>query len=154
MMFSIITVNYNSGSELLETVQSTLNQSYIGFELIIIDGLSTDNSVKDVRNVINDGRIFISSEKDNGIYDAMNKGIKIAKGIYTIFMNSGDKFESRDVLERIVDSGLNEDVLIGQVRRPRRRPAQWPERRLGLSEHHLRAARARAYRRRHRQDLR
>lgn len=96
--FSIITVCLNAGNDLLETVMSTLNQSYDLFELIVKDGYSKDGSINKLPH---DNRIRIVQERDSGIYDAMNQGIEAAQGDYMIFMNAGDKFYDSDVLKKI-----------------------------------------------------
>lgn len=99
---SIITINYNNASGLEKTIKSVINQTTGDYELIVIDGGSTDESV----NIINKNTSFIKisvSEKDKGIYDAQNKGISLAKGKYLIFMNSGDCFTDDKVLENTID---------------------------------------------------
>lgn len=98
--FSIITVCLNAGNDLSETVESTLNQSYKDFEIIVKDGLSSDGSVEKLPV---DSRIRVIRKKDTGIYDAMNQGIEAAQGDYMIFMNAGDKFYDSEVLKRIAD---------------------------------------------------
>lgn len=86
---SIITINYNDAIGLEKTIVSVLNQSSTDLEYIIIDGNSTDGS-KDVILKYQDKLTYWVSEPDNGIYNAMNKGINIATGDYLLFMNSGD----------------------------------------------------------------
>lgn len=97
---SIITVNYNNADGLEKTIKSVVEQSYSLFEYIIIDGNSTDSSV-DVIKKYADNITHWVSEKDKGIFDAMNKGIKKATGDYCHFLNSGDLFVQSDVLNRI-----------------------------------------------------
>lgn len=97
--FSIITVCLNAGSDLIETVTSTIAQTYTNYEIIVKDGMSSDGSLN---NLIKDQRIRIISQKDSGIYDAMNQGIRVATGDYLIFMNAGDKFYNETVLEQLV----------------------------------------------------
>lgn len=100
-MISIITVNYNNVSGLRRTINSVISQNYVDIEFIIVDGLSTDGSV----DVIKSYSSYISKcicEPDSGIYNAMNKGIRIATGDYCIFMNSGDMFFSSDVLQKMI----------------------------------------------------
>lgn len=89
--FSIITVVYNGGNVIQKTIESIVNQTYQNFEYIIIDGLSQDNTMDIIRNYNSKVTIAIS-EKDNGIYDAMNKGLILASSDYVIFMNAGDTF--------------------------------------------------------------
>lgn len=102
--FSIITVCLNAGNDLLETVESTLKQSYDEFEIIVKDGFSKDESICKLPQ---DKRIHLVQKKDTGIYDAMNQGIEAAQGDYMIFMNAGDKFYDSEVLKRIAD-GIEE----------------------------------------------
>ena len=93
MKFSIISINYNHKEGLIRTIKSVLCQNNDNYEYIIIDGGSSDGSV----DVIKDNAANIAywvSEKDNGVYHAMNKGVAKAKGDYLIFMNSGDCFHS------------------------------------------------------------
>lgn len=109
---SVITINYNNKAGLLKTVKSVISQSYPDFEYIIIDGGSTDGSLEVVREY-SDKIDYWSSEPDEGIYNAMNKGIVKANGEYLIFMNSGDSFHSPDVLSRIFPL-YNEDIITGE----------------------------------------
>ena len=89
MKLSVITINFNNRDGLRKTIESVVNQTYNDFEYIIIDGGSTDGSV-DVIKEYADRIDYWVSEPDKGIYNAMNKGIDVAKGEYCIFMNSGD----------------------------------------------------------------
>ena len=88
---SIITVNYNNVKGLVDTIESIVNQTNNDFEYIIIDGGSMDGSVDVIKRYIDKIDYWVS-EKDHGIYHAMNKGIKVATCEYCIFMNSGDTF--------------------------------------------------------------
>ncbi|MEI8084601.1 MAG: glycosyltransferase family 2 protein [Paludibacter sp.] len=95
---SIITINMNNEHGLKKTLESIDNQTYKNIELIIIDGNSTDNSL----NVITSFNSLISKavvEKDQGLYDAMNKGIDCATSDFAMFLNSGDVFSKTDSLE-------------------------------------------------------
>ena len=95
---SIITVNYNNCQGLERTVNSVARQTYTDVEYIVVDGGSTDKSVdiiKQNENIIS----FWVSEKDNGIYNAMNKGVSFSHGEYLLFLNSGDYFADKEVLE-------------------------------------------------------
>lgn len=86
---SIITINYNNASGLEKTIRSVVEQTYNEYEYIIIDGASSDKS----KEVIQEYQRYIDfwcSEKDSGIYNAMNKGIQKASGEYLLFLNSGD----------------------------------------------------------------
>lgn len=98
-LFSIITVTYNAAAVLLPTLQSVAEQSCKEYEYIVVDGASTDDTLELVRRSGVPTRII--SERDKGIYDAMNKGMKIARGTYFIFMNAGDAFYSADTLQAI-----------------------------------------------------
>ena len=114
MKYSIITVNYNDCEGLCRTLKSVASQTFHDFELIVIDGGSSDGSV----SVINNYSYCIAywvSEKDRGIYHAMNKGIMQAHGDYCIFMNSGDSFFDNNVLERASKELVDVDILVGRV---------------------------------------
>jgi glycosyltransferase involved in cell wall biosynthesis len=100
-LISIITINYNNAIGLQKTVDSVISQTYKEFEFIIIDGASTDNSKQIIENNLSNISYWIS-EKDNGIYDAQNKGILKAKGNYYLFLNSGDVLSDKLILEKIV----------------------------------------------------
>lgn len=102
---SIITVCYNNIAGLQRTMSSVASQVYANKEFIIIDGGSTDGTQAMVKNSSTQPDIFIS-EKDNGIYDAMNKGIGKASGEWLIFMNSGDIFADNMVLADIFEKGV------------------------------------------------
>jgi len=109
---TIITINYNNRNGLKKTIESVVNQTFHDFEYIIVDGGSTDGSV-DVINEYADKIDYWISEPDNGIYNAMNKGILRATGEYCNFMNSGDCFHQNDVLEKL-SPNLNIDVIWGK----------------------------------------
>ena len=113
MKYSIITVNYNDAQGLEYTIKSVISQTCHDYEFIIIDGGSTDNS----KCIIEENQSQVDywvSETDNGIFNAMNKGIKVAKGDYLIFMNSGDCFKNEKVLEETLHY-LGADFVIGQI---------------------------------------
>lgn len=99
-VISVITVTYNRFDSLPETFASVTNQTYQNIEYIIIDGGSNDGTVNFLQEN-NDKISYWVSEKDNGIYDAMNKGSLAATGDWLIFMNCGDKFFAEDTLENI-----------------------------------------------------
>lgn len=100
MKFSVIVVCYNAGNKLRETVDSILEQTCGNYEILIKDGLSTDNSTA---NLPNSDKIQLYSCKDAGIYDAMNQAITRASGDYYIFLNCGDSFYHNDVLQKTTE---------------------------------------------------
>ena len=116
--FSIITITFNAESEIDSTLKSVLAQTYTNYEYLLIDGYSTDRTVAKAKA---SGIDFahIVSEPDKGLYDAMNKGIALAKGDYLCFLNAGDAFHSPDTLQTIVDAIKDEeelpDVLYGET---------------------------------------
>lgn len=114
MKLSIITVNRNNDKGLRNTLKSVLNQSFDDFEHLVIDGASTDTSVEYIKEF--DGQTTYDfrwiSEPDTGVYQAMNKGIKMAKGEYLLFLNSGDFLVDNNVLKRIFeDYTLTADII-------------------------------------------
>ena len=115
MKYSIITVNLNNASGLEETIQSVINQTYNDYEFLIIDGGSSDNS-KSIICQYEEKIDYWVSETDKGIFNAMNKGITASKGDYLIFMNSGDCFNNKKVLEDSLPF-LGTDFVIGKIRR-------------------------------------
>ena len=102
MKISIITVSYNSALTIEDTIKSVLDQDYPNIEYIIIDGGSTDGTM-DVVNKYKDRIVKIVSEKDEGMYDAMNKGIKLATGDVVGILNSDDVYTSNDVIRMVVE---------------------------------------------------
>ena len=98
-LFSIITVCYNASATISETIASVLSQTYRDLEYIVVDGKSTDGTVE-ILSGIKDERMKFVSEKDSGIYNAMNKGLKMASGDYLIFLGADDTFFDNKVLER------------------------------------------------------
>ena len=115
-LISIITVIYNDGKKLEETILSILSQTYDNLEFIIIDGSSTDGTI-DIIKKYEDKIDYWISEKDSGIFDAMNKGILAAKGDYINFMNAGDFFIRKNLVKEIVDILNSEEIdfLYGDV---------------------------------------
>lgn len=111
---SIITINLNNDLGLLETIESVVNQTFTDYEYIIIDGGSTDKSVGIIKKYSDKINYWIS-EPDKGIYNAMNKGIKVTNGEYVIFMNSGDYFYNNNVLENVFKENINADVIYGNL---------------------------------------
>ena len=113
-LISVVTVVFNGVKFLEKTVQSVINQTYDNVEYIIIDGGSTDGTLDIIKKYENQIDYWVS-ERDDGIYDAMNKGLKIGTGTWLNFMNAGDSFYDRTTLENIfTDSNYkNIDVLYG-----------------------------------------
>lgn len=97
-LISIITINYNNLEGLKKTMNSVINQTWQEFEYIVIDGGSTDGSAAFIESK-NDEIDYWVSEKDSGIYNAMNKGIEKSSGDYLLFLNSGDLFFNNKILE-------------------------------------------------------
>lgn len=113
---SVVTVSYNAVSTIEQTILSVINQTYPHIEYLIIDGGSTDGTV-DVIKKYADKMAYWVSEPDKGIYDAMNKGIKIAIGEWTLMMNSGDYFAGNDVLQKVFLNNIPQDktFLYGDI---------------------------------------
>lgn len=115
--FSIITVTYNAAQVLEDTIQSVITQTYKGVEYIIIDGGSKDGTL-DIINRYKTHIHTVISEPDKGLYDAMNKGIRVATGDYICFLNAGDALHEDDTLLLMVHSITGEvlpDVLYGET---------------------------------------
>ena len=110
--FSIITINLNNAAGLEKTINSIVNQTLKNFQYIIIDGGSTDDSLKVIERYKSKIHYHIS-EKDSGIYNAMNKGILKASGEYSLFLNSGDHFVNDEVLQSFIDGNYTADIITG-----------------------------------------
>lgn len=116
-LFSIITATYNAADTIGRTLESIDAQTCTDFEHIIVDGKSADNTIPIVKGHPDSRRIIIS-EPDQGLYDAMNKGIAAAKGTYLIFLNAGDKFHDADTLADIEAAIRSNDfpgIVYGQT---------------------------------------
>lgn len=115
MKLSIITVNLNNRDGLQKTIDSVVAQTFKDFEWIVIDGGSTDGS-KELIEQYADHFAYWVSEPDKGIYNAMNKGIKVAKGEYLQFLNSGDWLWDNHILQNVFSNndGDNTDILYGK----------------------------------------
>lgn len=116
MKVSIITVNLNNAVGLRKTMQSVFEQTYVDFEYIIVDGASTDGSIE-VISEFNTGVLACFqyvSERDNGIYQAMNKGIRMSHGNYLLFLNSGDFLVDKDVLMHVFSNNYIADILCAE----------------------------------------
>ena len=116
-LLSIITVVKNDEQNIQKTIRSIISQKKINYEYIIIDGKSTDNTLKKIREYKSKINKIIS-KKDNGIYDAMNKGIKVANGDVIVFCNSGDFFY-KNSLQKVMFlfDKFNYDFVFGTVLR-------------------------------------
>lgn len=101
-LFSIITITYNASASIRPTLQSIEVQSCKNYEYIVVDGKSTDDTLA----IIEASQLTpqLISEPDDGLYDAMNKGLEMAQGEYLIFLNAGDAFHAPDTLQNIADS--------------------------------------------------
>lgn len=109
---SIVTVVYNGVSLIERTIISVLSQTYTNIEYIIIDGASTDGTLNLIEKY--ESKIaLIHSGKDDGIYDAMNKGLKDSTGDYILFLNAGDELFSNDTIEKTLTGIQNADVYYG-----------------------------------------
>lgn len=121
MKITIITVCYNSeknGKHIEDTLKSVLKQTYKNYEYLIIDGKSTDNTLDIVHKYEKkfQGKMRVISEKDKGIYDAMNKGIKLATGDIIGIINSDDVLIDKDVFKRIIENYTPEtDILYADL---------------------------------------
>jgi glycosyltransferase involved in cell wall biosynthesis len=114
VLFSIITINLNNSKGLLNTLNSIHLQKFTNFEHIIIDGFSSDESLIILNSIKNDNCTWIS-EKDYGIYDAMNKGISKSKGDYILFLNSGDSFYDENSLSTLIFNLFDFDIIYGDI---------------------------------------
>lgn len=103
MKLSIVTINYNNVEGLRKTMESVLAQTYTEIEYIIVDGASIDGSVDVIRELATRPTIKWVSEKDTGIYNAMNKGIRMATGEYIEILNSGDILFDANVTQRMIE---------------------------------------------------
>jgi len=112
---SIITINFNNAVGLIKTFESVFSQTYTGFEYIVIDGNSSDDS-KNVIDQHSDKINYWVSEKDNGVYHAMNKGIEKANGEYLLFLNSGDCLLNESVLKTALSGKLEESIVYCDVK--------------------------------------
>ena len=109
-LVTIITVNLNNVEGLKKTLQSVLEQTYKNIDWIIIDGGSSDGSCELIEHY-SDSFSYWVSESDKGIYNAMNKGIRVAKGKYVQFLNSGDCFLDKNVLDDVFSEEHDADIL-------------------------------------------
>lgn len=116
-LFSIITITFNAETTIPATLACVKAQTCKDFEYIVIDGNSTDNTVPLAQSAEISGTTIIS-EPDKGLYDAMNKGLRLAKGEFVIFLNAGDSFHSTDSLQIAADAisqNPDADIFYGQT---------------------------------------
>lgn len=111
---SVITVVYNNVKDIERTISSIINQTYPNLEFIVIDGRSTDGTLQIIERYKSRIATLIS-EKDEGIYDAMNKGLALATGDYVIFMNSGDEFYESTTVEKVFATAPGADIYYGET---------------------------------------
>jgi glycosyltransferase involved in cell wall biosynthesis len=114
MKITIATVCYNAQQTIENTIKSVINQTYSDIEYLIIDGKSTDKTLDIIDKYAGDSRIRLVSEEDTGLYNAMNKAIKICTGDYIIYMNSGDVFHDYRVIEEMMPY-MDADIVYGNV---------------------------------------
>lgn len=115
-LISIITITFNAAETLPLTMQSLTEQTFADFEHLVVDGASRDDTILIARRMGRPG-VRIVSEPDNGLYDAMNKGLRLAKGSYVLFLNSGDRFHAPDSLEAYAEAILKShpDIVYGDT---------------------------------------
>jgi len=111
---SVITINFNNALGLEKTITSVISQTFKDFEYIVIDGKSTDGS-KDILEKYTNHITYWISEKDTGVYHAMNKGIEKATGTYLLFLNSGDYLYNSSVLKSVFEKKYTADILYGDM---------------------------------------
>lgn len=115
MKISIITINYNNKNGLTETIRSIVNQTAKDFEYIVVDGGSSDGSLDVIKKYASSIHYWVS-EKDSGIYNAMNKGTKAAHGDYCLFLNSGDILINNDIIKHVLTFNFSADIISGDIK--------------------------------------
>lgn len=113
-VLSVITIVYNNVKHIERTLLSVINQTYSSIEFIVIDGASNDGTLAILEKYKSHFTQFIS-EPDKGIYDAMNKGLALAKGDYVLFMNSGDEFYETQTVEQVFSTQAFADIYYGET---------------------------------------
>ena len=114
MLISIITINFNNFQGLKKTMESVLEQSYQHIEYILIDGGSTDASAQFIEKH-RMSLAYYESNKDNGVYHAMNKGIDKMTGDYVLFLNSGDWLVDSSIIQKVVNKNMVADIIYGSL---------------------------------------
>lgn len=117
MKISIITVCYQAEKCIAQTIESICSQTYSEIEYIIIDGKSTDRTLEIAKETLKHFPVKIISETDRGIYDAMNKGVRMATGEYVHFLNAGDEYYSPYIVEKVVAEieKSHADIVYGDI---------------------------------------
>lgn len=116
MKISIITVCYNAEQTIEDTIKSVLSQTYDNYEYLIIDGKSNDNTLSIINKYKDNKHIKLISEKDNGLYDAMNKGIKNATGDIIATLNSDDILFDNSIFQTVIDNyDSKTDIVYGDI---------------------------------------
>lgn len=115
-LISVVTITYNASGTLPITMESVAEQTFKDFEHVLIDGASKDDTIAIARKM-GTPMLRIVSEPDKGLYDAMNKGLKFARGRYLLFLNSGDKFHATDTLQAYADAieSNSPDIIYGDT---------------------------------------
>ena len=113
-VLSVITIVYNNVRDIERTMLSVLNQTYDAIEYIVVDGASNDGTLEVIKRY-EDRMAKLISEKDKGIYDAMNKGLALATGDYVIFMNSGDEFYANDTVAKVFATAPDAEIYYGET---------------------------------------
>jgi glycosyltransferase involved in cell wall biosynthesis len=113
-LISVITVTYQAEAWIEETVRSITAQDYPHIEHLLIDGGSKDQTIARALPLMRSQRIVVS-EKDDGLYDAMNKGLQLATGEFVIFINAGDRLHDRQTLQKMLAAGRHSDCIYGET---------------------------------------
>ena len=112
LKITIITVCYNAEKTIEDTIKSVLQQTYTNYEYLIIDGKSNDRTLDIINKYSNDKHIKVISEKDNGLYDAMNKGVAMATGDIIATINSDDVLYDQNVFQTVIDNFDEETDIV------------------------------------------
>lgn len=116
MKITVVTVCFNAEACIRNTIESVLSQDYLDIEYIIKDGMSSDKTCEIINEYLYDSRILYLSEKDSGLYDAMNKATELATGDYIIFMNAGDIFHQNNSISKALSSiNTTPDIIYGDT---------------------------------------
>jgi len=120
MKFSVVTITYNAAASLQRTLDSVARQSYTDIEHLIIDGASTDDTLPMAQRYRERTPypVVVQSEPDGGLYDAMNKGLRLCTGDYVIFLNAGDAFHDADTLKTVAQAAQNGQRSMVNGQRP------------------------------------